>query len=82
METKEQIYQVLKTIIVDLFEVEESEITLEANLNDELDLDSIDAVDMLVNLQEISGTKVEPEVFKNVRTVNDIVEAVYQVLQK
>jgi acyl carrier protein len=41
-----------------------------------LDLDSIDAVDLVVQLQNITGEKIRPEEFKQVRTVADVVQAV------
>lgn len=81
METKDQILQTLSTIMVDLFEVEESTISLQANLNEDLDLDSIDAIDMVVKLQELTGKKVSPEEFKNVRTVGDIVDTMFDLVQ-
>ena len=51
-----------------LFDVPEKKITL--------DLDSIDAVDLVVRLQEITGKRIPPDRFKRVRTVQDIVDAV------
>ncbi|MEG9083322.1 acyl carrier protein, partial [Escherichia coli] len=50
-----------------------------ARLYEDLDLDSIDAVDMVVNLQKKTGHKIKPETFKAVRTVQDIVDVVEQL---
>ena len=47
-------------------------ITPEADLVDKLNLDSIDAIDLMVRLQEITGRKVEPDDFKSVRTIDDV----------
>lgn len=82
MKTKEDIYATLKDILVDMFEVEETAISPEAHLYDELDIDSIDAVDLVVKLKDITGKKIQPEEFKNARTVQDVVEAVYQLIQQ
>lgn len=82
MKTKEDIYATLKDILIDMFEVEESAISPEAHLYDELDIDSIDAVDLVVKLKELTGKKIQPEEFKNARTVQDVVEAVYQLIQQ
>jgi len=49
-------------------------------LNEELDFDSIDAVDMIVKLKEITGKAVKPEDFKNARTIGDVVDAVYKLM--
>ncbi|NOY72112.1 MAG: acyl carrier protein [Gammaproteobacteria bacterium] len=82
MHTKESIYAYLVSIFVDLFEVEASAICLEARLYEDLDIDSIDAVDMVIKLKELTGKKIQPEAFKNVRTVQNVVEAVYELVNE
>ncbi|WP_299268805.1 acyl carrier protein [uncultured Psychrosphaera sp.] len=80
MKSKEEVFTALKTILVDDFEIDADEITLEANLYEELDLDSIDAVDLVVKLRDITGQKIEPEIFKQVRTVQNVVDEVYALV--
>ncbi len=80
MHTKDEIFHELKNILIELFEIDNSLITLDAKLYEELDLDSIDAIDMIVRLQEITGKKVKPEDFKSVRTVQDVVDVVYAMI--
>ena len=53
-----ELYTRIKTILVEQFEVDESAISMEANLYEELDIDSIDAVDLLVQLKEMTGKKI------------------------
>ena len=77
---KELILAKLKEFLVDLFEVPEEDITLEARLSEDLDLDSIDAVDLVVRLQELTKKRIAPEQFKAVRTVEDVVNAVEQLM--
>ena len=50
-------------------------VTLDANLYEELEIDSIDAVDLLVQLKEMTGKKIPPEKFKDVRTIQDVLNA-------
>ena len=76
MQTREQILEALTHILVDEFEVEADDITLEASLYEELDLDSIDAVDLVIKLQQMTGKKIKPEEFKAVRSVGDVVTAI------
>ena len=57
-------------------------LTPEARLYEDLELDSIDAVDMIVHLQKKTGKKIKPETFKSVRTVQDVVDAVEQLLRE
>jgi acyl carrier protein len=80
MESREDILIAIKTIMVDLFELDEATITLDAKLYEDLDFDSIDAIDMIVRLKEITGRAVKPEDFKTARTIGDVVEAVYSML--
>lgn len=77
--TRTEIYEKLKEYLVELFEIPEEQITLNAHLADELDLDSIDAVDLILELQKLTGRKISPEQFQSVRTVRDIVEQVYEI---
>ena len=77
---KQQIFQQVQSALVQLFELSPEDIKLESNLFEELDLDSIDAVDLVVHLQKKIGKKVDPETFKSVRTVQDVVEAVNNLM--
>lgn len=79
MKTKDEVFVELREILVELFELEEASVTLEATLYDELDIDSIDAVDLVVKLKEVTGKKIQPEEFKTVRTVSDVVNAVHSL---
>ncbi|MEJ6521497.1 acyl carrier protein [Shewanella bicestrii] len=76
MQNREQILAMLTTILVGEFEIDADAITPEANLYQELDLDSIDAVDLVIKLQQLTGKKIQPDEFKSVRTVNDVVNAI------
>lgn len=76
MQSREQIYQTLADILVEEFEIEADDISLEANLYTDLDLDSIDAIDLVIKLRDITNEKIEPEVFKLVRTVEDVVNEI------
>ena len=70
-----ELYSRIKSILIDQFEVDAAAISMEANLYDELEIDSIDAVDLLVQLKELTGRKIPPEDFKDVRTIGDVLNA-------
>jgi acyl carrier protein len=78
---QEQVFQQVQNALVELFEIDEADITPEAHLYQDLDLDSIDAVDLVVHLQNVTGKKIKPDEFKAVRTVNDVVESVTELLK-
>ncbi|WP_044180157.1 acyl carrier protein [Phytobacter massiliensis] len=76
------IYLEVSGLLTKLFDVPPETITPQARLYEDLSLDSIDAVDMIVHLQKKTGKKIKPEAFKAVRTVQDVVDAVAQLLQE
>lgn len=76
------VYQEVTSLLVKLFEVDPAAITPEARLYEDLELDSIDAVDMIVQLQKKTGKKIKPEEFKAVRTVQDVVDAIERLLRE
>jgi len=77
--TREDIFTALSGYLQEMFEISAERITLEARLGEDLDLDSIDAVDLVVRLQDLTGKKISPEQFKTVRTVADVVERVHDL---
>lgn len=79
---KNEIYEKVKQIMAELFELDPEEITLESKLVDDLDLDSIDAVEMIVQLQKLTGKRINPEQFQSVVTVEDVVNILNKLLEE
>ena len=82
MYTKDEIFNHIKNILVKEFEQDASKLKPEALLIEDLDLDSIDAVDLVVRLQDLIGCKVQPDDFKQIRTLQDMVDAVEKIVNK
>lgn len=80
MQTEAEIYSTLRDVLVELFEIAPAKITREASLYQELDIDSIDAIDLVLKLKEVTGKKINAEEFKHVRTVDDIVKTLHTLL--
>ncbi|OJT18122.1 acyl carrier protein [Archangium sp. Cb G35] len=80
--TKNQLFERLSAILQETFDIEPARITPEARLHDDLDIDSIDAIDLLVQLKPVAGKRVPPEVFKSVRTLQDVVDALHELLDE
>lgn len=80
MKNQEEIYNKVVTVFVRLFEMDPATIKPESNLYEDLDIDSIDAVDLVIELRKMTKKKIEPEDFKSVRTVQDIVDQVVKLL--
>ena len=81
MQTRDDIFNTLRDALVELFELEPTRVTLDANLYQDLEIDSIDAIDLIDHIKRQTGKKIAAEEFKAVRTVNDVVEAVYRLVQ-
>ncbi|MDD1014000.1 acyl carrier protein [Pseudomonas rubra] len=80
MQTREDIFNTLRDALVELFELEPASISLDSNLYQDLEIDSIDAVDLIDHIKRQTGKKIAADEFKAVRTVNDVVEAVYRLV--
>jgi acyl carrier protein len=80
--TKEEILQKIQDILTDEFEIEKSAIVPDARLYQDLELDSIDAVDLLVKMKGLIPGKIDPESFKKAVTVQDVVDILYPLIQK
>ena len=79
--TRDEILIKLRDVLVEAFQLDPAKIALESHLFTDLDLDSIDAVELAIQLQDITGRRVKAEEFKGVRTVSDVVETVHKMLQ-
>lgn len=82
MLSRDDVYTKLRSYLEDMFEIPGDKISLDARLYEDLDLDSIDAVDLVVKLQELTGRKLKVDEFKSVRTVGDVIDRVHAVLSE
>lgn len=76
MLSQDQVLLKLREWMDELFEISPEDVQLESNLATDLDVDSIDAIDLVVKIKELTGKQVNPEDFKNVRTVQDVVTVI------
>jgi acyl carrier protein len=80
--TKDEVFAKIKDILAEKFEISSEAIIPEARLYEELELDSIDAVDLLVKMKEYISGSINPEMFKKAVTVQDVVDILYPLIQK
>ena len=74
---KTAVYMKLKELMCSEFELEADSIGLEKLLSDDLKLDSLDMVDLILRLQDNTNKKIEPTMFKNACTVQDLVDLIH-----
>ena len=77
---KDAIYERIVQILQETFDIDAERITPDAKLYDDLDIDSIDAVDLIVQLKPLAGKRLNAEAFKSVRTIQDVVHALHQLI--
>ena len=77
---KDAIYERIVQILQETFDIDAEHITPDAKLYDDLDIDSIDAVDLIVQLKPLAGKRLNAEAFKSVRTIQDVVDALHQLI--
>lgn len=77
---QEQIFNMVQSILVNEFEIDAEDISPETHIYKDLDIDSIDAVDLMVKLRAETGRSIEPDNFKQVRTIQDLITALTHVL--
>ncbi|MGF6272802.1 acyl carrier protein [Massilia sp. UYP11] len=72
---RDELFVWVADLLADMFELDRDALTPTSNLYSDLDIDSIDAVDLAVKLKQMTGKRLQPEVFKTIRTIEDVVTA-------
>jgi acyl carrier protein len=82
MRDKDAIFTELRATLVELFELDPVRVTPDARLYDELEIDSIDAIDLMDRLRRQTGRRIDSNRFRSVRTVSDLVDTIHQLLNE
>lgn len=80
MKTREEIRKVVDRELQESFGIKPELLKPGADLYTDLDIDSIDAIDLLVKIQKLTGKRIQPEAFKAVRTLDDVVTVIDRVV--
>jgi acyl carrier protein len=70
------IYEKVKELMIAEFTLDADSISPEKLLSDDLQLDSLDMVDLILSLSDYIGEKIDPNLFKDARIVQDLVNSV------
>lgn len=76
--SKQEVVDHINSILIDLFEIEEEKLVPEANLHEDLDIDSIDTIDLLIELKKFVPQEIDADKFIDAKTLGDVAEIVYQ----
>lgn len=82
MHDRDAILGELRATLVELFELDPARITPDARLNEDLEIDSIDAIDLMDRLRRQTGRKIVSERFRSVRTISDLVDTIHQLVNE
>lgn len=82
MHDRDAIFSELRATLIELFELDPERITPDARLYDDLEIDSIDAIDLMDRLRRQTGRKIASERFRSVRTVSDLVDTIHQLVNE
>jgi acyl carrier protein len=82
MHDRDAILAELRATLIGLFELDAGRITLDARLYEDLEIDSIDAIDLMDRLRRQTGRKIASERFRSVRTVSDLVDTIHQLVNE
>ena len=77
---KNVIFEKIKAALIEDFDLEEERIVLDARLYEDLELDSIDAVDLIVKLKSFLPKNIDPEAIKKMRTLQNVVDGIYNLV--
>lgn len=78
----DELHERLRAMLVERFELDPADVRPDARLYEDLDLDSIDAVDLALVVQELTGRRIRPQEFRGVRTVADVERQVRSILSR
>ena len=80
--TKDDIFKRIVLIMQEQFDVDAEAVNADARLRDDLDIDSIDAVNLMIELKSLTQKKIALENFHQVKTIDDLVNSVYRFLEQ
>ena len=72
----DEIFERVRTMLAEQLEIDEDRITMDSNIMEDFDADSLDVVDMVMSLEDEFGIEVPDEAVENFHTVGDVVRYV------
>lgn len=80
--SRDEIFAEVRRAMVELFEIDADRITLETKVVEDLDLDSIDAIELAVRMETLTGRRLDPERFREMKTIGDVVAIVHGLIDE
>jgi len=80
MRSTDEIFAWVSEVLKQQFQLGEADLHLEARLIEDLDLDSVDTIDLCIRLEEKTGLSFKEEELKAIQTVQDVVDFLHERL--
>jgi acyl carrier protein len=80
--SKAEILREIQLMMKELFELEPEKVQPGTRLIEDLDLDSLDAIDLAVKVEETTGIALDEKLIRGLRTVEDVIVAVQAIVAK
>ncbi len=77
--SKQEVLDHINGVLIELFEIEEEKLVPEARLYDDLDIDSIDTIDLLIELKKFVGKDIDADAFIDARTIDEVAEIIHKM---
>ena len=77
--SKQEVLDHNNGVLIELFEIEEETLVPEARLYDDLDIDSIDTIDLLIELKKFVGKDIDADAFIDARTIDEVAEIIHKM---
>lgn len=74
--SKQEVMDHIKKVMVDLFELDEADLVPEAKFHEDLDIDSIDTIDLLIELKKFVGKDIDADAFIDATTLGEVVDII------
>ena len=79
---EEEIFIELKKVLMDEFEVDEEKITPNASFYEDLELDSLDAIDLIVTMNNVYNIDVDNKSMEEILTIQQLIDTVKKYITK
>ena len=79
--TREEVFEQVKSILVETLSVDEDKVTMEASFQEDLETDSLDLVELVMTMEEKFDVRISDEQAAEIKTVGDAVDFVMKVAE-
>ena len=81
MASREEVHEQVREILVERLDIDEADVTEEASLRDDLKADSLDLVELIMDLEERFGVKISDEEAQSIGTVGEAVDFIVKAAE-